>query len=861
MLRLAVPNPVRTSPLRTLPGVLPVMRSPRRTPRGFVPSLLPLEDRLTPATFYLDPSTTTGDTVFNAGNPGETTGLTFGTNLFNDLDNALSAASGSIGPDVIQLASGNIPIPNGGGLPYGIFQDVTLNGNGPTVLVPTVNTDNGSTSVLLISNGAAVNLSNLTFDGSGFDVGIGIQYGGFGTSGTLTNVTIRDIDYQGDNTAIALFVTTPDSTGTFTRVDVTNSTISNYGATGIYYALALGTVSGTTITGQNGGTAATFYGIVVDGQTGTGSVTITGSTITGNQGTLTGEPNSAAVLVRSVAVVPGPGFSNPALTIFGNQFTGNTTGILVDDSAGGSSIVTARYNNIFNNTTGLSATGAGTPSLVQADANWWGTPTGPTNGANPGGTGNPVTGSPVFQPFITRGPVPVASAATIAAYRTANSTPAETTVNDVTTTVSANPQTLTLSASVSGTNVVGTVTFRVVAFGGGQIGSSVQAAVANGVATASYTLPGGTLPDFYSIEADFNPGVELLTANTGANGLLRVNPQKLYAAGAGTGSGAGVKVYNPDNSVNFTANPLNSATTGARVAMADVTGDGVDDLVVGAGPGGPSTVVVIDGRTQAEVVRFLAFEPTFTGGVYVAAGDIDGDGKAEVIVSPDQGGGPVVAVYRGSALATGTATELVRYFGITDDSFRGGARPAVGDVNGDGVLDVVVSAGFLGGPRIQVWSGAVLATGTKPSTSLANFFAFEDTLRNGCFVSAGDVNGDGFADLIFGGGPGGGPRVRIADGKALLAAGGFGTLDNPSVAGLTIANFFAGNDQNRGGVRVAATDLDRDGLSEVFTGSGDGEQSSVRRYNGTAVQASSNPAPTLVFDPFGGLIPGGVFVG
>mgnify|MGYP002780690700 CR=1 FL=1 len=858
MLRLAVPNPVRTSPLRTLPGVLPLMRSPRRTPRGFMPSLLPLEDRLTPATFYLDPSTSTGDTVFNAGNPGETTGLTFGTNLFNNLDNALSAASGSIGPDVIQLASGNIPVPNGGGLPYGIFQDVTLNGNGPSVLVPTVNSSNGSTSVLLISNGAAVNLSNLTFDGSGFDVGIGIQYSGFGTAGTLTNVTIRDIDFQGDNTAIALFVSTPDSTGTFTRVDVTNSTISNYGATGIYYALALGTVSGTTITGQNGGTAETYYGIVVDGQTGTGSVTITGSTITGNLGTLTGEPNSAGVLIRSIPLV-GPD-SIPAVTIFGCQLTGNTTGVLANPN-GGDSFVTMRYNNIFGNTTGFDSSGGGTPSQQLTDANWWGTPTGPTNGANPGGTGNPVAGSPVFQPFVTRGPVPVASAATIAAYRIANSTLAETTVNDVTTLVSANPQTLTLSASVSGTNVVGTVTFRVVAFGGGQIGSTVQAAVVNGVATASYTLPGGTLPDFYSIEADFNPGVELLTANTGANGLLRVNPQKLYAAGAGTGSGAGVKVYNPDNSVKFTSNPLGGATAGARVAMADVTGDGVDDLVVGAGPGGPSTVVVIDGRTQAEVARFLAFEPTFTGGVYVAAGDIDGDGKAEVIVSPDQGGGPVVAIYRGSALATGAATELVRYFGITDDSFRGGARPAVGDVNGDGTPDVVVSAGFLGGPRIQVWSGAVLATGTKPADSLANFFAFEDTLRNGCFVSAGDVNGDGFADLIFGGGPGGGPRVRIADGKALLAAGGFGTLDNPSVAGLTIANFFAGNDQNRGGVRVSATDLDRDGLSEVFTGSGDGEQSTVRRYNGTAVQASSSPSPAVVFDPFGVIIAGGVFVG
>src|SRR5215213_2037736 len=75
---------------------------------------------------------------------------------------------------------------------------------------------------------------------------------------------------------------------------------------------------------------------------------------------------------------------------------------------------------------------------------------------------------------------------------------------------------------------------------------------------------------------------------------------------------------------------------------------------------------------------------------------------------------------------------------------------------------------------------------------------FEQTLRNGVFVSAGDFDGDGFADLVAGGGPGGGPRVLILSGKDLSG----GNLTSPTA----IANFFAGDDNRRGGVRVTAKD-------------------------------------------------------
>jgi uncharacterized delta-60 repeat protein len=304
-------------------------------------------------------------------------------------------------------------------------------------------------------------------------------------------------------------------------------------------------------------------------------------------------------------------------------------------------------------------------------------------------------------------------------------------------------------------------------------------------------------------------------------------------------------------------------TGSVRTVMADVNGDGVPDLIGGAGPGGLPGVVILDGRNLAVMDTVVAFESSFTGGVFVAAADLDGDGKAELVVTPDRGGGPVVAVYSGAMLSLGVggdAAQLVRFFGIADSTFRGGARAALGDVNGDGTPDLVVAAGFLGGPRIALFNGKDVAAGkSDPGRLVPDFFAFEDTLRNGAFVSAGDVDGDGVADLAFGGGPGGAPRVRIFSGKALLAAGSFSNLD--AVPAAQLANFFAGDSSLRGGVRVALLDPDRGGRADLVTGSGEGEPSRVRVFQSANLLANATPTADQELDPFGATLPGGVFVG
>lgn len=297
-----------------------------------------------------------------------------------------------------------------------------------------------------------------------------------------------------------------------------------------------------------------------------------------------------------------------------------------------------------------------------------------------------------------------------------------------------------------------------------------------------------------------------------------------------------------------------------RIATADVNGDGVPDLVGGSGPLGGPHVIVIDGKTHYRLAEFFAFEHAFTGGVFVAAGDVTGDGKEDVVVTPDRGGGPVVAVYDGAKLSAGfnNDAQIARFFGIDDPAFRGGARAAVGDVSGDGKADLLISAGFQGGPREALYDGAGLVPIGAPPKLVPDFFAFEDTLRNGAFVTLGDLTGDGRADLVFGGGPGGAPRVRVFDGVKLLAAGPFGSLDQ--IPDAQSADFFAADAATRGGIRLAVGTVD--GETSLLTGSGEGDPAQVRVFTAPTLFSSTTPIPDHTLDVFDGqVLADGVFVG
>jgi hypothetical protein len=294
-------------------------------------------------------------------------------------------------------------------------------------------------------------------------------------------------------------------------------------------------------------------------------------------------------------------------------------------------------------------------------------------------------------------------------------------------------------------------------------------------------------------------------------------------------------------------------TGGVRAVTADIDQDGVEDVIVGPGPGIPTEIKVFSGANfpvspgTSLLASGYAFELSFTSGVFLSAGDVNADGFPDVVVSPDEGGGPRVRIVSGRDRSV-----LADFFGIDDPDFRGGARTALGDLNGDGNVDLIVAAGFGGGPRVALFDGTSLRPGVTPTKLVNDFFVFESTLRNGAYVAAGDVDGDEFADLIAGGGPGGGPRVYALSGFALTEQAGAITA---------VANFFAGDTENRGGVPVAAKDIDRDNRADILAGAGEGAQSVVTTYLGSAIQPTNTPSAFQEYLVFDSSFLGGVFVG
>jgi sugar lactone lactonase YvrE len=324
-----------------------------------------------------------------------------------------------------------------------------------------------------------------------------------------------------------------------------------------------------------------------------------------------------------------------------------------------------------------------------------------------------------------------------------------------------------------------------------------------------------------------------------------------YAYGTDVGVINQVVTFGPNNQVSNTFRPYEPGFSGGvRVAVAREP-FGVTRLITAPGPGRFPDVARFDPVGGTQVDSFQPFESTFTGGVFVATGDILGEGYDAIASSPDQGGGPRVQIRSGRTLQV-----FADFFAIDDPNFRGGVRTAIADVNGDGVPDLIAAAGFGGGPRVSIWDGRTLRAGVTPQRLIPDFFAFDTSLRNGVYVAAGDVTGDGFADLAVGAGPGGGPRVKVFDGASLTAQ-----IDTPTAPARLVADFFSGDTSKRGGVRVTVKNLGAGAAAQLLTGDGTDAGKRVRLYLGEFLTGSNPPHATI---DGGGILPdytGGIFVG
>ncbi len=190
-------------------------------------------------------------------------------------------------------------------------------------------------------------------------------------------------------------------------------------------------------------------------------------------------------------------------------------------------------------------------------------------------------------------------------------------------------------------------------------------------------------------------------------------------------------------------------------------------------------------KNGIKLTPIFPYTKNYKGQINIAA-KIDQGYFQEIITGPGSGGGPQIRIFQAGG-------KLLGDFMAYDKNSRGGVSVALGDIDGDGQEEIITGPGTGLEPLIKVF--------TLQGVLKNNFLAYDKKFKGGVSVAVGDVNSDGWNEIITSPGIGGGPQVRIFNntGKAL-------------------SSFFAYDKNYHGGTKVSVSDINNDGQMEILVG-------------------------------------------
>lgn len=245
-----------------------------------------------------------------------------------------------------------------------------------------------------------------------------------------------------------------------------------------------------------------------------------------------------------------------------------------------------------------------------------------------------------------------------------------------------------------------------------------------------------------------------------------------------------------------------------NVATGDFNGDGQTEIAV-TPQGGAESVVRIYQLNGKLITKFLAFESKFTGGVSLASGDINGDGIDELVIAPTNNRQSEIKIMNKNFKLR---TSWLAYTA----SYLGGVNLSVADLNQDGKAEIITAPASNSSAQIKIFNGN--------GKLISQWLAYEPFIKGSFKVTA--INP--YSSI------GSNPIIAVAAGKGMLPYVKVFTPD-----GRLINSFLAYDEEFNKGVNITSADIDNDGQAEIITGTGLGVAPllSLFKQDGTLIKS------------------------